>query len=118
MLKIGDSIEGVDTTADYNTLGKNHFLKHEIEDGKITSSEVCFIKDTTLHCLKLNEYETSKTKLLEIFGESACSFANSGISCKASDVEASAYEDGTVYASAKNGNPMCSISNSYGAYCY
>ena len=53
-LKIGDSIEGKETTTDYNTLGKNHFLKHEVVDSKITSSEVCFIKDGDRKSTRLN----------------------------------------------------------------
>jgi len=97
-LKIGDSIEGKETTTDYTNLGKNHFIKHEVVDSKITSSEACFIKDGNMHCLKPNEYETSKAKLLQIFGESACSVHDSYVSCSAAGVGAGAYSTGIVYA--------------------
>ena len=97
-LYIGDSIEGIETTTDYTNLGKNHFLKHEVVDSKITSSEACFIKDGNMHCLKPNEYETSKAKLLQIFGESACNVRDSDVICRASGVDASATSDGRVGA--------------------
>jgi len=51
-----------------------------------------------MHCLKPNEYETSKAKLLQIFGESACSVHDSYVSCSAAGVGAGAYSTGIVYA--------------------
>ena len=97
-LNIGDSIEGIATTTDPTTLGKNHYLKHEIVDNKITASEVCFIKDGNTYCLKPNEYETSKAKLLEIFGEGACNVYDSYVYCNASGVSTDAHSEGYVYA--------------------
>ena len=97
-LDIGDSIEGISTTTDPSILGKNHYLKHEVLDNKIKASEVCFIKDGNTYCLKPNEYETSKTKLLEIFEESACTVDDSRVYCTASGVGASAYSAGSAYA--------------------
>ncbi len=44
-LNIGDSIEGIETTTDPSTLGKNHYLKHEVKDNKITASYTCFVTD-------------------------------------------------------------------------
>ena len=102
-LKIGDSIEGIETTTDPTTLGFNYYLKHEIVDNKITSSEVCFIKDGNTYCLKPNEYETSKVKLFEIFGESACHVYASNVYCNDGfGVHANAYSNGKV--SANDGN--------------
>jgi len=75
-LKIGDSIEGIETTTDYNSLGKNYFLKHEVVDNKITSSEACFITDM-IHCFKPNEYEMNK----EILKSQEQWFINHGGSC-------------------------------------
>ena len=95
-LKIGDSIAGISTTTDPTTLGKNSFLKHTIKDGKIESSEACFIKDGNTYCLKPNEYETSKAKLLEIFGESACYVSDANVYCDASGVRARADSNGRV----------------------
>ena len=116
-LKIGDSIEGISTTTDSSTLGKKHYLKHEIEDNKITASEVCFIKDGNTYCLKPNEYETSKAKLLEIFGEGACSVYDSYVRCSASGVDAYAYSNGIVSAHVdssychviSDGNSTCEV---------
>ena len=114
-LKIGDSIEGKETTTDYNTLGKNHFLKHEVVDSKITSSEVCFIKDGNMHCLKQNEYETSKAKLLQIFGESACDVSDSHVICSASGVDATAFSNGIV--SATDDASYCGVYSVGNSYC-
>ena len=96
-LDIGDSIEGIETTTDPTTLGKNHFLKHEIVNNKIQTSEACFIKDGNTYCLKPNEYEISEAKLFEIFGERACNVGDSVAYCIASGVRASAYFSGTVH---------------------
>jgi len=91
-LKIGDSIEGKSTTTDYNSLGKNHFLKHEIVDNKITASEACFIYNGNMHCLKWADegaaYETNKALLLSVFGESVCDVRASGVYCGALGVGA------------------------------
>ena len=97
-LNKGDSIEGISTTTDPSTLGKNYFLKHEIVDNKIKASEACFIKDGNTYCLKPNEYETSKAKLLEIFGESACTVGAFNFRCPASGVGGHIYSNGDVYA--------------------
>ena len=97
-LKIGDSIEGISTTTDPSTLGKMSFLKHTIKDGKIESSEACFIKDGNTYCLKPNEYETSKAKLLEVFGKSACEVYDFNVLCGDSSVGAVAVLDGPVEA--------------------
>ena len=94
----GESIEGIQTTTDYNTLGKNHFLKHEVVDNKITSSESCFIKDGNMHCLRPNEFETSKAILLEIFGESACHVDKKVFECDAPGLKAVADSEGNVRA--------------------
>ena len=115
-LYIGDSIEGIETTTDYTNLGKNHFLKHEVVDSKITSSEACFIKDGNMHCLKPNEYETSKAKLLQIFGESACRVYDSSVDCRASGVFANAISYGTVRAGV-DGAAYCSDYPARGSDC-
>ena len=116
-LNIGDSIEGISTVTNYTELGKNHFLKHEIVDNKIQTSEACFIKGGNMHCLKQHEYEISKAKLLEIFGDSACTFANSGfhVNCAASGVYAGAGSGGSVYAGA--GSSGCSANSDGDSEC-
>ncbi len=106
-LYVGDSIEGKEITTDPTTLGKNHFLKHEIADNKIVSTEACFIKDGNTYCLKPNEYETSKAKLLEIFGESACDDYGFSINCSVSGVRAIANSYGPV--DARDDSSSCSV---------
>ena len=108
-LYIGSSIEGIETTTDPSTLGKNHYLKHEIEDNKITASEVCFIKDENTYCLKPNEYETSKTKLFEIFGESTCYVNVSNVICTPPGVSANVVSSGDVGAGV--GSSECSVTS-------
>jgi len=66
-LKIGDSIEGVETTKNPTTLNKNHYLKHEIDsENKIVASYACFVTDVE-HCMQGGDggvaYEINKTIL-------------------------------------------------------
>ena len=118
-LKIGDSIEGISTVADYTKFGSLYFLKHEVEDNKITASEVCFIKDGNMHCLKPKEYETSKAKLLEIFGEDACYVDDSYVNCVVSGVIVLANSDGSVRVQKENDRTRACEIGSYGySYCY
>ncbi len=83
-LKIGDSIEGIATTTDPSTLGKNHYLKHEINsENKITASYICFITDTE-HCMQggnSSYFETNKALLQS----QEQWFTNHGISCSTLD---------------------------------
>ncbi|MCI9084553.1 MAG: DUF11 domain-containing protein, partial [Bacilli bacterium] len=104
-IKIGDSLEGVETTTDYTTLNKNFFLRHKVVDGKAESADVCFIKNG-LHCLVSNEYETNKTSLLSIFSESECNVHDTFIDCS----------DGTINASASMDNGNNAYGN--GGECY
>ena len=63
-LNIGDSIERIETTNDYNTLGKNFFLKHAIEND-IVQESVCFVTDTE-HCMQggsASYYDINKSLL-------------------------------------------------------
>ncbi|MCI9585334.1 MAG: DUF11 domain-containing protein [Bacilli bacterium] len=79
-LNIGDSIEGIETTIDPTTLGKNYYLKHEINsENKITASYVCFVTDSE-HCMQGGDagyYETNKALLQ---GQQTW-FTNNGGSC-------------------------------------
>ena len=81
---------GFSYTEDYTTLNKNFFLKHNISsEGTVESSEVCFIKDSNLYCLKAGMgsnptydteydqyiteyYKENKQTLLDAFEESDC----------------------------------------------
>lgn len=117
---IGSSIEEKGTTTNYLALGKNRFFKHMIKNGKIESSELCFLKDGDMHCLKPNEYETSKTKLLEIFGESACNYDDPDYSeptvvCNDSSMRVSAFSSGLV--NVYDYSSDCSVSPSGNSNC-
>lgn len=81
-LKIGDSIEGIETTTDPTTLGKNSYLKHDVVDNKITASYACFITDTE-HCIQGGDasyYDANKA----IIQSQQEWFTSRGGSCKAS----------------------------------
>ena len=116
-LYIGDSIEGITTVTDYNTLGKNHFLKHTIKEGKIESAEACFIKDGNTYCLKPNEFETSKTKLLEILGEGACNVGDAHALCYASGVGVYARARSNGYVNASDASSGCIVSSVGNSHC-
>ena len=68
-----------------------------------------------MHCLKPNEYETSKAKLLQIFGESACNVRDSDVICRASGVDASATSDGRVGAG--DDASYCRVGSDGHSYC-
>lgn len=64
-LNIGDSIEAVEVTTNPSTIFNNHYLKHELNNNKITSSYVCFLTDKE-YCIKGGDpsyYETNKILL-------------------------------------------------------
>ena len=84
-LKIGDSIEGIETTTDPSTLGKNYYLKHEIDsENKITASYVCFVTDTE-HCMQGGrDYYVSNITLLQ---NQQTWFKNNGGSCTGDDYD-------------------------------
>lgn len=75
-VQLGDNISVIgEYVNDYTTLGKNHFLKHNIgPDGNVVSSEACYILNETIYCLKsgAGNFEESKNTMLESFGEGNC----------------------------------------------
>ena len=107
-------------TEDYTTLNKTFFLKHNISnEGTVESSEVCFIRNNTLYCLKgegatynsethqyNNDsiyYQDNENLILEAFGPNAvennvCSVSSYGVYCSASGLDAFADQGGNVDA--------------------
>ena len=79
-LKIGDSIENIETVTDPTKLNSSYFLKHILDDGKIIGSEICFLKNG-LYCIKPNEHATNRETMLNVFGESKCHGDDSNYSC-------------------------------------
>ncbi len=117
---VGDSVDTIEgVTPDYNTLGKTFFLKHNVTDGVIESSEVCFIKDG-LHCLVGGDngaaYETNKALLLSVFGESACHVDDSRVDCNDGSLYADASVGGGVNAG--GGSVGCGVYDAGSANCY
>lgn len=116
-------------TEDYTTLNKTFFLKHNISnEGTVESSEVCFIRNNTLYCLKgegatynsethqyNNDsiyYQDNENLILEAFGPNAvennvCSVYSSDVYCSASGLGAGANQDGGV--SADDGSSDCEV---------
>ncbi len=124
-LNIGDSIEDINTTADPTTLGKNHYLKHEIDsENKITASYVCFVTDTE-HCMQGGDasyYETTKALLqsqeswFTANGNgSSCEFYDAASNCYADSLTALARPDGHVNAS--DGSVVCLVDSDGSAVC-
>ena len=118
----GTVTTGFDYTEDYTTLNKNFFLKHNISnEGTVESSEVCYIKDNSLYCLKgektddkeegyISQYYEENTNTLKTsFGESNCSVYSHSVSCSASGLFANAYRSGNVYAGDDSSD--CFVSN-------
>ena len=114
-LNIGDSIEGVETTTDPTTLGKNFYLKHDVVDNKIIASYVCFITDTE-YCMQggsADYYETNKVLLQ---GQEAW-FTNNGGSCSEysySVVESLGYTK--VYSCGRGDIPYHEVYNNGSVY--
>ena len=107
-VNIGGSITGFDYTEDYTSLNKNFFLKHNISDnGEVESSEVCYIKDNNLYCLKAGDgaaYSESISILQSSFGESNCSITPFNINCLVSGLYAEANDLGKVLFSSGSSN--------------
>jgi len=118
MILVGDSIETIKAYAkeDYNSLG-NSFLKHIVNNGTIESNEICFIKDG-LHCIKPNEYETSKASLLSIFGESACYLFDNSVHCynDSHSLIVDVYNSGSIRADGDSAT-WCSVESDGNAAC-
>jgi len=102
-LKTGDSIEGIETTStppilNPSNLETNYYLKHEVLGNKIQSTELCFVNNENQYCLKPNEYENSKTKLLKLFGEENCNVnEDASFSCSLTGAKYFAvYQNGQV----------------------
>lgn len=117
---VGDSIEKItENTKDYNTLGSDYFLKHNIENGKVTFSEVCFVKDG-LHCFTggdgITSFEKNKKVLLDAFGESECTVADTYAMYKSSSLNIKIASNGEVNVG--DGPNSCVINKTNSAYCH
>ena len=94
--------------------GKLYAIKHNISDeGTVESSEVCYILNNTLHCLKGGDGGASYSENISIvqssFGQSNCSDQNDGFYCRDYDsgLDANTYENG--FASTGLGSWGCYI---------
>jgi len=116
-IRPGNSIEKIrDYTDDYKTLNSNFFLKHNINNGIVESNEACFIKDSTLYCLKTSEYETNKPLLLNLLGESSCYDGGSFLRCYQGTPSAYADSYGRVLTGDRESSKTC-IADNLGAKC-
>ena len=128
-VKLGDSLSLITgATEDYTELNKTYFLKYNISTvGTVESSEVCYILNNNLYCLKgektddkeegyISQYYEENTSILQnSFGQSSCSVNSSIVSCSVSGRGARASQHGVV--SAGDGSSYCGV-NSYGnSYC-
>jgi len=114
-VNIGDSVDTLNgTTEDYNTLGHNVFMKHTLNDGKVASTEVCFISGG-LHCLKQESYEANKATLVGIYGEDKCEIDDTKTLCKDSvNVLATSGGDLIVYTDTED----CDLNSDGSSECF
>lgn len=115
----------------YKYLNKNYFLKHNMENNRVKSSEVCYILNNNLYCLKgggatydsensqYNDdsiyYEDNVSILKSSFGESNCYGFSDNVNCSASGLRARADQDGYVYAS--GGSSTCIVDSDGRSLC-
>lgn len=126
-INVGDSLDQITGyTEDYTTLNSHTFLKHIINNDVVESNEVCFIINDVLHCLKPNEYETSKASLISIFGESSCTDDTDTYRCSRSGVyeeplvnayKASAFAPNSVNARGGDSSADCFVYTNGSAKC-
>lgn len=118
MLNKGDSIDGIETTTDPTTLGKDYYLKHEIDsENKITASYACFVTDTE-HCIRggsADYYESNK----EIILSQQSWFEANGGSCTVTDIQVSCNSNNfyRILAGPGNVNVMGNNNGAWSADC-
>ena len=115
-----ETFEGFDYSEDYTTLNKNYFLKHNISSsGTVESSEVCYILNNTLYCLKGGDggtaYSENTSVLQNSFGQSNCSVSSYDVYCSASGLDASADRDGSVGAG--DASSSCGVHEGGVSFC-
>jgi len=129
-------------TSGYTVTGKNAYLKYTLTNGEVaegTVPETCIYSDTYGGelCLKNNEYETSKQKILDYFGYDVSTWTNpgggtwknstqtihchidaSGVYCDDSAVNVGASSDGSVGAGDNSADIDCDVGGDGNAECY
>ena len=113
-----DKIKGY-AKEDSSILG-NYYLKHIMTNGQVESSELCFVTDTE-HCMKPNEYETSKALIQSqeswfTANGGSCAFNDSYSSCYAVSLIVDTPSDGNVRAA--DGSVNCSVDAAGSAGCF
>ena len=93
------------STTDYTTLGHNVFARLE-GTGELG---VCIIRNKKLFCINSNDYDNSKAKLIEEFGETTCNVDSSYVDCSASDFNCRAASNGNVSCSDNSVTSNCTV---------
>ena len=84
-VKVGDSIDGFSTTTDKSSLGKNYYLKYEIDsENKILASYLCFVTDTE-RCMQ-GGTDNYPNNIALLKGQESW-FKNNGGSCTGDDLD-------------------------------
>lgn len=118
----GDALSTVTgSTIDYTTLNKTFFIEHSLDkNNKIASSEVCYVLNTEMYCLKGFEgdgntdspyYKTNIAELQKSFGKNKCVESATMYTCENAGLVAEAGKDGNVRVSDNTNN--CFV-NAYG----
>ena len=105
-----------DYTTDYTTLNKNYFLKHYINnEGEVNDTEVCYILNSSLYCLKRGVFDESKTILTNSFGSNNCSISTYSVECSLSGLFASVNSNSAITVGV--GTHSCSVDRDGISYC-
>ncbi len=84
-IKIGDSIDSISTTVDKSTLGKNYYLKYEIDsENKVLAAYLCFVTDSD-QCMQAgtNNYQNN----IALLKQQKSWFTNNGGNCTGDDLD-------------------------------
>lgn len=113
-IKIGDSIDGITTTLDPVSIGKNYYLKYEIDsENKVTASYVCFITDKEQCMQGGRDYYQSNIALLKAQEDW---FKSNGGSCTGDDLDFSC-SGGGFYRVAANDRGNAYVNETASIYC-
>ena len=81
------------------------------------SSGVCITRKRKTSCFKINNYETEKTHIQQVFSDISCSVNSSYVDCRASDFLCTVYSNGYVGCSDRSDYSICNVSSDGSVYC-
>ena len=87
--------------------------------GKVFASKkgVCFSKNKTVYCFKINNWDVEKTHIQEVFSDVSCRVNSSDVNCNASDFGCFVDSNGNVRCGDYSDNSLCYVLVSGDVYC-